>query len=141
MADNTITIVGNLTRDPDLRYTQSGTARATLGVAVNRRWTNRRTRELEESVSFFNVVCWESLASNVAESVRKGDRVVVTGRLEQRTYERPDDGESRSVVEIVAQDVAPSLRWATAPATRNLKGGQPTSGRPPASESAPEEPF
>ncbi len=113
MVDNTITVVGNLTRDPELRYTQTGTARALLGVAVNRRWVNRRTQETEESVSFFNVICWDTLAQNVADSLSKGQRVIVTGRLEQRSYDT-QEGEKRSVVEIVAQEIAPSLRWASA---------------------------
>jgi single-strand DNA-binding protein len=122
MADNTITIVGNVTRDPEMRYTPSGQANATFGVAVNRRWMNRQTNEWEERVSFFNVVCWREMAENVAESLGKGSRVVVSGRLEQRSWET-ENGEKRSVVEIVADDVGPSLRWATAQITRNERRG------------------
>lgn len=118
MVDNAITVVGNLTRDPEIRYTQTGTARALLGVAVNRRWVNRRTQETEESVSFFNVICWDTLAQNVADSLSKGQRVIVSGRLEQRNWDTPD-GEKRNVVEIVAQEIAPSLRWCTAAVTPN----------------------
>ena len=73
MADNTITVVGNLTRDPELRFTQTGRARALLGVAVNRRWMNRQTNEWEEQVSFFNVVCW-------AETGRERQRVAGEGQ-------------------------------------------------------------
>lgn len=123
MADNTITVVGNLTRDPELRFTQTGRARALLGIAVNRRWMNRQTNDREEQVSFFNVVCWAELAENVSESLAKGNRVVVTGRLEQRSWET-QDGEQRNVVEIVADEIAPSLRWATAEVTRTPRGGQ-----------------
>jgi single-strand DNA-binding protein len=119
---NSVTIVGNLTRDPELRYTPSGQANATFGVAVNRRWQNRQTNEWEERVSFFNVVCWREMADNVAESLAKGARVVVTGRLEQRSWET-DNGEKRSVVEIVADEIGPSLRWATAQITRNERRG------------------
>ena len=119
---NSVTIVGNLTRDPELRYTPSGQANASFGVAVNRRWQNRQTNEWEERVSFFNVVCWREMADNVAESLAKGARVVVTGRLEQRSWET-DNGEKRSVVEIVADEVGPSLRWATAQVTRNERRG------------------
>src|SRR5713101_5084762 len=122
MADNTITIVGNVTRDPEMRYTPSGQANATFGVAVNRRWMNRQTNEWEERVSFFNVVCWREMAENVSESLAKGSRVVVNGRLEQRSWET-ENGEKRSVVEIVADDVGPSLRWATAQVTRNERRG------------------
>jgi single-strand DNA-binding protein len=113
MADNVITVIGNVTRDPEVRYTPNGQANANFGVAVNRRWQNRQTNEWEERVSFFNVVCWREMAENVAESVSKGTRVVVTGRLEQRSWET-EQGEKRSVVEIVADDIGPSLRFATA---------------------------
>jgi len=118
MADNTVTIVGNVTRDPEIRYTPSGAAKASFGIAVSRRWQNRQTNEWEEQTSFFNVVAWREMAENIAESIGKGTRVVVTGRLEQRTWET-ENGEKRSVVEVVADEVAPSLRWATATVTRN----------------------
>ena len=121
MAENTITVVGNLTRDPELRFTQAGRARALLGVACNRRWMNRQTNDWEEQVSFFNVVCWADLAENVSESLAKGNRVVITGRLEQRSWET-QDGEQRNVVEIIADEIAPSLRWATAEITRTPRG-------------------
>jgi single-strand DNA-binding protein len=147
MADNTVTISGNLTREPELRYTAAGAATCTLGVAVNRRWQNRQTQEWEEKVSFFNVVCWRELAENVAESVAKGARVVVTGRLEYRSWET-ETGDKRSVVEIVADDVGPSLRWATAQVTRNEReqGGRqnsrPSSApREAAADPDGEEPF
>jgi single-strand DNA-binding protein len=122
MAGNNITIVGNITRDPELRFTPSGQANARLGVAVNRRWQDRGSGEWQEATSFFDVVCWRELAENVAESLKRGARVVVTGRLEQRTYER-EDGEKRSVVEIVADEVAPSLRWATAKVEKTERRG------------------
>src|SRR5258708_29410187 len=107
MPDNTITIVGNVTRDPELRFTSSGQAAASFGLAVNRRWQNRQTQEWEEAVSFFDVTCWRDLAENVAETVTKGARVIVTGRLEQRSWET-DDGERRSRTEVVAHAVGPS---------------------------------
>ena len=113
MTDNTVTLIGNVTRSPDLRYTPSGASYATFGVAVNRRWRNRQTNEWEEQVSFFDVKAWAGLAENVAESITRGCRVVVTGRLEQRSWET-DAGEKRSKVEVIADEVAPSLRWATA---------------------------
>ena len=112
MPDNTVTLVGNLTRDPELRFTSSGQAQATLGIAVNRRWQNRQSGEWDEQTSFFNIVCWREMAENVAHSLQKGARVVVTGRLEQRSWE--SNGEKRSVVEVIADEIGPSLRWATA---------------------------
>lgn len=113
MADNTVTLVGNTVRDVEVRYTPSGQTVGTFGMAVNRRWQNKQTQEWEEQTSFFNVKCWAGLAENAAESLPKGTRVIVTGRLEQRSWET-DSGEKRSVVEVVADEVAPSLRWATA---------------------------
>ena len=108
----TTTITGNLTRDPEIRYTRDGQATTTLGVAVNRRWQNRETNEWEESTSFFDVVTWRDLAENVALSLTRGMRVVVTGRLEQRSWET-EDGDRRFKVEIVADEVGASLRFAT----------------------------
>jgi single-strand DNA-binding protein len=125
------TITGNLTRDPEIRYTREGQATTTLGVAVNRRWQNRETAEWEEATSFFDVVCWRDLAENVALSLVKGSRVIVTGRLEQRTWET-DDGDRRSRVELNAEDVGPSLRFATAEVTRAERRG-PDSSFPVAS--------
>jgi single-strand DNA-binding protein len=125
---NSVTLVGNLTRDPELRFTQSGMARAILGLAVNRRWQNRQSGEWEEATSFFNVVCWREMAENVSESLSRGSRVLVTGRLEQRTWET-QDGENRSVVEVIADEIGPSLRWATAEVTRNeRRSGEGGSG-------------
>lgn len=126
---NTVTLVGNLTRDPELRFTQSGQARAVLGLAVNRRWQNRQTNEWEEATSFFNVVCWREMAENVAESLSRGSRIMVTGRLEQRSWET-QEGDTRSVVEVVADEIGPSLRWASAEVTRNERrgGGGPGPG-------------
>ena len=115
---NHVSIVGNITRDPELRFTPSGQATATFGVAVNRRWQNRQTQEWEESTSFFDVVCWGQLAENAAQSLSKGSRVVVSGRLDQRSWET-SERERRSKIEITADEVAPSLRWATAIISKN----------------------
>jgi single-strand DNA-binding protein len=129
MANNTnsITVVGNLTRDPEMRYTASGVSTATFGVAVNRSWRNQQTNEWEERTSFFNIVCWRGLAENVAASLKKGTRIVATGRLEQRSWET-EQGEKRSVVEIVADDVAPSLLFATAEVHRIERSGPDDGG-------------
>ena len=113
MSNNTTTLSGNLTRDPEIRYTRDGQATTTFGLAVNRRWQNRQTQEWEEAVSFFDVVCWRDLAENVAMSLIKGSRVLVVGRLDQRTWET-EENERRSRVEITAEEVGASLRYATA---------------------------
>jgi len=118
MTDNNVTLVGNITRDPELRFTPAGAANASFGLAVNRRWQNRQTNEWEEKVSFFNVVVWREMAENAAESLSKGMRVMVTGRLEQRSWET-QEGEKRTVVEVAADEIGPSLRWASATVTRN----------------------
>ena len=125
---NSITISGNMTRDPEMRYTPSGVSKVSFGVAVNRSWRNQQTQEWDEQTSFFNVVAWRQLAENVGASLAKGSRVVVTGRLEQRSWET-EQGEKRSVVEIVADDVAPSLLFATADVHRIERSG-PGEGAP-----------
>ena len=138
MPDNTVTLVGNVTRDPELRFTPSGQAVATFGLAVNRRWQNRQSNEWEEQTSFFDVKCWAQMAENVGESLHRGARVVVSGRLEQRSWET-EQGDKRSKVEVVADEIAPSLRWATVEITRNERrepgqgggsGGGGGGGRP-----------
>ena len=148
---NTVSLIGNVTRDPELRFTPSGSAVATFGIAVNRRWQNRQSNEWEEAVSFFDVVCWRELAENVSESISKGTRLIVTGRLEQRSWDN-QEGEKRSKVEVVADEVGPSLRWASAQVTRNeRKSGDgpgssapaqtPPPAEPPAGYDYDEEPF
>lgn len=115
---NHVSITGNLTRDPELRFTPTGQAIANFGVAVNRKWQNRQTNEWEEATSFFDVVAWGSLGENCAQSLTRGTRVIVSGRLDQRSWEN-QEGEKRSKVEIVADEVAPSLRWATVKIDKN----------------------
>lgn len=131
---NNVTVVGNCTRDPELRFTPSGMAVATFGLAVNRRWQNRSTNEWEEAVSFFDVTAWQQLAENISDSVQKGSRVIVSGRLDQRTWET-QDGDKRSKIEIVADEVGPSLRYATATVVKNPRndtGGDPGPSEPAA---------
>lgn len=127
MPDNAVTLVGNVTRNPELRFTNTGQPTASFGLAVNRRWQNRQTQEWEEATSFFDVVCWREMAENVSESVTRGARVIVCGRLEQRSWET--EGERRSKIELVADDVGPSLRWATAQVTKNERRGPSDGGR------------
>lgn len=111
MPDNTVTVVGNATRDPELRFTAGGKGVASFGLAVNRRY--QQNGEWVEKVSFFNITAWDTLGENAAASLHKGTRVIVTGRLEQRDYETRE-GDKRNVVEIVADEIGPSLRWARA---------------------------
>ena len=132
---NTVTLVGNITRDPELRFTPTGQATATFGLAVNRRWQNRQTQEWEEATSFFDVVCWREMAENAAESLARGSRVIVTGRLDQRSWEN-QEGEKRSKIEVTADEIGPSLRWATAQVTKNERRG-PGEGVPARSAPAP----
>ena len=103
-SDNSVTLVGNVTRDPELRFTNTGQANVTFGLAVNRRWQNRQTQEWEEATSFFDVVCWREMAENVSETITRGSRIMVAGRLEQRSWET-QEGDRRSKVEVVADDL------------------------------------
>lgn len=117
---NYVTFIGNLTDDPELRYTQSGTPVATVRLASNRRWTNRDGSEGEET-TYLNVNIWREMAENVAESFSKGDRAIAIGRLKVRSYENRD-GQTVWVTEIEADEVAPSLRWAKATVERATAG-------------------
>jgi len=104
-----VTVVGNLTADPELKTTKTGSSVLKVGVAVNRRWKNKQD-EWEEETSFFDVNAWGELADNVASSLSKGSRVIVSGRLEQQSWEK--DGQKQSKVVLVADDIGPSLRKA-----------------------------
>lgn len=117
MPDNTITLVGNATRDPELAFLPSGQSKASFGIAINRRKKDG-DEWVDAEPSFFNIVVFGSAAENVAETVGKGMRVIVAGRVEQRSYET-NEGEKRTVVEIIADSVGPDLRWASAVVTRN----------------------
>jgi single-strand DNA-binding protein len=124
MADNSVTLVGNITRDLELRYTANGRGVASFGLAVSRRY--QVNGEWQEQTSFFNVVVWGTTGENAAASLGKGSRVIVTGRLEQREY-TTRDGDKRTAVEVVADEIGPSLRWATAQVERTTRtegGGQ-----------------
>lgn len=119
MADNSVTLVGNLTKDPELRFTTGGRGVASFGLAVNRRY--QVNGEWQDQTSYFNIVAWGQLGENVASSLTKGMRVVVSGRLEQRDYQNRE-GEKRTAIEINADEIGPSLRWATASVERNPRG-------------------
>jgi single-strand DNA-binding protein len=117
---NTITVTGNLTRDPELRFTQGGRAVANFRIASSRRF--QMNNEWQEQTSFFDVVAWAELGENAAASLSKGARVIVTGRIEQRDFETRE-GEKRTVFEITADEIGPSLRWATAQVERTDRSG------------------
>ena len=120
MADNTVTLVGNLTRDPELRFTTGGRGVASFGLAVSRRY--QQNGEWQEQTSYFNIVAWGQMGENAAATLTKGMRVVVTGRLEQREY-TTREGDKRTAIEINADEIGPSLRWATAQVERTPRVG------------------
>jgi len=112
--DVPITIVGNLTADPELRFTPAGVAVAALTVAVNPRFYDRDAAEWKDGEpSFYRVTVWRTLGENVAESLHKGDRVLVAGTIAQRIWEKPD-GEKRSTFEVTAEAIGPDLTYAQA---------------------------
>jgi single-strand DNA-binding protein len=112
MTEASVSFAGNLTDQPELRHTEAGIARAMFRVAVS----GRR----EQEASFFTVIVWRDQAEHAADSLSKGSRVVVLGRLQQRSW-TAEDASARSVVEVVADELGPSLRWATATTTRTTR--------------------
>ena len=127
MADNTVTLVGNVTDDPELRFTPSGAAVANFTVAVNRRYKNADGQWEDKLDGFFRCNCWRDMAEHVAESLTKGTRIVVTGRLQQRSWEDQEGGK-RSAFEIQVDEVGPSLRWATATVQKTERSSGPRQG-------------
>ena len=135
-----ITVVGNLTDDPELRFTPSGAAVANFRVASTPRTFNRQTNAWEDGDPLFlSCSVWRQAAENVAESLHRGARVVVTGRLKQRSYETRE-GEKRTVFELDVDEIGPSLRYATAKVTKTQRSGEdprrtqarrPAPARPP----------
>ena len=129
-SDNTVTLVGNLTDDPEMRYTPSGQQVTNFTVAVNRRIRNQDGNWDDRLDGFFRCNCWRDMAEHVAESLTKGARVVVVGRLQQRSWE-DGEGNKRSAFEVQVDEVGPSLRWATArveKSQRSSSGGSSDSG-------------
>ena len=141
---NNVTLIGNLVDDPELRFTPSGVAMAKVRFAVNRRWRGQ-DGEWQEQTSFFTGTVWREQAETVAESLQKGTRVIVSGRLEQRSWET-DDGDKRSVVEVQIDEIGPSLRWATATVNKTQRsdgdfGGSGGSGGGGGGKSVPPAPV
>lgn len=132
---NNVTLIGNLVDDPELRFTPSGVALAKIRLAVNRRWRGQ-DGEWQEDTSFFNGTVWREQAETVAESLQKGARVIVSGRLEQRSWET-QEGDKRSVVEIQIDEIGPSLRWATATVNKTQRSDSYGGGQAQAPSPAP----
>lgn len=121
--DTILTVIGNLTADPELRFTPSGAAVANFTVASTPRMFDRQTNEWKDGEALFmRCSIWRDAAENVAESLTKGARVIVSGRLKQRSYETRE-GEKRTVVELEVEEVGPSLKYATAKVNRASRGG------------------
>jgi len=121
--DTTLTIIGNLTNDPELRFTPSGAAVANFTVASTPRTFDRQANEWKDGETLFmRCSVWRDAAENVAESLQRGSRVLVTGRLKSRSYETKE-GEKRTVVELEVDEVGPSLRYATAKVAKTSRSG------------------
>ncbi len=124
---NNVTLIGNLVEDPELRFTPSGVAMAKIRIAVNRRWQGQ-DGQWQENTSFFGGTIWREQAETAAESLQKGHRVIISGRLEQRSWETPE-GDKRSIVEIQVDEIGPSLRWATATVNKTQRSDDWSSNR------------
>lgn len=121
--DTTITVVGNLTADPELRFTPSGAAVANFTVASTPRIYDRQSGEWKDGEALFlRCSIWREAAENVAESLTRGSRVIVSGRLKQRSFETKE-GEKRTVMEVEVEEIGPSLRYATAKVNKASRGG------------------
>lgn len=152
MSDNQVTLIGNITRDPELRYTTGATGVANFGIAINKRYFDQKDNEWkEQDPSFFNCTAWRDLGEHIASSARKGQRWIVVGELQQRSWET-DQGEKRSSIEVVVSAAGPDMKWATCeverierstgnqqqqPAASSAQGG----GRQPDPIYGDEEPF
>jgi len=118
---NSVTLIGNLTDEPELRYTPAGVPVANFTIAMNRRTRDPVTNEWKDGeTSFLRCNVWRQQAENVAESLSKGMRAIVVGRLRQRSWETPEGGK-RSTVEVEVEHVGPSLQWATASVTKSAR--------------------
>lgn len=120
--ENFVSVTGNLVEAPELRFTPNGVAMANLRLAVNKRWMDRDTNEWQSEGHFFSGTAWRDLAEHASASLSKGDRVTITGRLQQRSWETPE-GDKRSAVDIDVDDISVSLKWAEVAVTRMGKSG------------------
>lgn len=149
MTDTLITIIGNLTADPELRFTPAGAAVANFTVASTPRTFDKQANEWKDGEALFlRCQVWREAAENVAESLTRGSRVIVTGKLKARTYETRE-GEKRTVIELEVDEIGPSLKYATATVNKANRGGggsgratikpadDPWGSTPPADDAAP----
>jgi|APCry1669189440_1035222.scaffolds.fasta_scaffold00063_3 single-strand DNA-binding protein len=112
------TLIGNITKQPEVHFANSGVAMCTFSIAVNKSKKNKDTGEWEKEAHFFDVVCFGNIAQNVADTFTTGNRIVVVGELQQRKYQG-QDGTEKTKIEVVAEEIAASVNWATASITRN----------------------
>jgi len=132
--ETTITVIGNLTNDPELRFTPSGSAVANFTIASTPRTFDRQSNEWKDGETLFlRAAVWREAAENVAESLTKGMRVIVSGRLKPRSYEK--DGEKRSVIELEVDEIGPSLKYANAKVNRTQRSGGNGGSSQPAPDS------
>ena len=121
MPDNTVTLVGNTTREVELSFANSGTAIASFGLAINNRKKDANGEWVDGDAQFYDVKAFGEIAENISESITKGTRVIVNGRLNFQQWEDKNDGSKRSKVEVIADSVGVELRWATAQVTKISK--------------------
>jgi single-strand DNA-binding protein len=133
--DTVITIIGNLTSEPELRWTPSGAAVASFTIASTPRTLDRQTQEWKDEALFLRCSVWREAAENVAESLTRGSRVMAQGRLKQRSFETKE-GEKRTVIELDVDEIGPSLRYATATVTKAARSGNGSGGGPDGGTSA-----
>ncbi|GAB3493623.1 single-stranded DNA-binding protein [Flexivirga sp.] len=127
--DTVITVIGNLTQDPELRFTPSGAAVANFTVASTPRYMDRQTNEWKDGETLFmRCSVWREAAENVAESLTRGARVIVSGRLKSRSWDDKETGQKRTTMELDVDEVGPSLRYATAKVNKTQRGGGPGGG-------------
>lgn len=122
--NSAVTLIGTVSRDPQMKYLPNGTPVAEFGLVYNKRRKNQETNQWEDGdAQFYDIKCWRGLAENVAESIQKGNRVIVFGELEFRSWQA-DDGSKRNKIEVVAEAVGPDLLWATAQVQKVERSGQ-----------------
>lgn len=142
MSNSAVTLVGNLTNDPEMRFTDGGNGKVSFGMAVDRNW--KSGDEWKTETSFFNVIGWDPIGSEAARVLSKGTRVTVVGRLQQRSYEK--DGEKKTIVEVVADEIAVSVRVIDDFNRKQMGKGGDTAAAAPAKPAQPkiapaDEPF
>lgn len=141
MSDNQVTLIGNLTRDPELRFTTGGIAACGFGLAISKRYKNDDNEWVDGETSFFNCTAWRDLGENIAKSAGKGQRWIVIGELRQRSWE-DDDGNKRSAIDVQVSAAGPDMKWATCEIERTERksGNQATAANAPRNRQQNREP-